>query len=126
MRDELSRAHVEAMTKLLSTEKPEVVFTHGPSTRTWTSGGKHADNSRLHGLPQMPAYFIFRSKQRQPISGFFPNTYVDISQLLEQKKNALLRSCEPKRSGIWKDHHEIITSWRGREAGVTARRLLSI
>ena len=30
---EITRAHVEAMTKLLSTEKPSLI---GPSTRTWT------------------------------------------------------------------------------------------
>jgi len=55
-----------------------------------------------------------------PAEGFLPNTYVDISPVVEQKKTALFAHVSQDGRGIWREHHEIMAQWRGREAGVTA------
>jgi len=118
---ELTRAHVEAMTKLLSTEKPEVVFTHWPiDTHMDHQVASMLTIRACMGLPRMPHVYFFEVNSGSQSQGFFPNTYVDISAVLEQKKNALFAHVSQNGQGIWKDHHEIITSWRGREAGVAA------
>ena len=52
--------------------------------------------------------------------GFTPNLYVDISTVLEKKKAALFAHKSQDGEGIWRDHHEAIATWRGREMGVSA------
>ncbi len=52
--------------------------------------------------------------------GFLPDTYVDVSPVLEKKKAALFAHLSQDGTGIWSQHHQVIASWRGREAGVTA------
>lgn len=52
--------------------------------------------------------------------GFLPNTYADVTPVLEKKKAALFTHVSQDGKGIWREHHEIIAQWRGREAGVTA------
>ncbi|MGH7969797.1 MAG: PIG-L deacetylase family protein, partial [Limisphaerales bacterium] len=51
---------------------------------------------------------------------FLPNTYVDVTPSLEKKKAALFAHVSQDGEGIWREHHEIIARWRGREAGVKA------
>jgi hypothetical protein len=38
--------------------------------------------------------------------------------VLEKKKGALLAHVSQHGGAIWKEHHEVIARWRGREAGV--------
>ncbi|HTL17005.1 MAG TPA: PIG-L family deacetylase, partial [Patescibacteria group bacterium] len=52
--------------------------------------------------------------------GFLPNTYVDVTPVLEKKKAALFAHVSQDGKGIWREHHEIIAQWRGREAGIAA------
>ena len=40
--------------------------------------------------------------------------------LLEKKKKALLQHVSQNGEEIWREHHEVIAQWRGREAGVKA------
>jgi LmbE family N-acetylglucosaminyl deacetylase len=118
---EMTRAHVDAMTKLFSTEKPNVVFTHWPidthmdhqvasflATRAW-----------MALRPQAQLYY-FEVNTGSQSQGFTPNTYVDISRVVEKKKKALFAHVSQDGEGIWRQHHEVIASWRGREAGVAA------
>ena len=118
---ELNKAHVDAMTKLLSGENPDVLFTHWPidthmdhqvasllAIRAWMA------------LTPKPQLYFFEVNSGSQSLGFLPDTYVDISAALEKKKAALFAHVSQDGQGIWQQHHEIIANWRGREAGVGA------
>lgn len=118
---ELTAAHVSAMTKLLSSENPAVVFAHWPidthmdhqvasllAIRAWMN------------LRQHPQLYFFEVNTGSQSEGFLPNTYVDISPVVEKKKSALFAHVSQDGQGIWRQHHEIISKWRGRESGVAA------
>lgn len=117
---EVTRAHVDAMSRLLGAANPDVLFTHWPvdthmdhqvasilTIRAWM----HLRAARL---------YFFEVNSGSQTQGFLPNTYVDISQVVEQKKTALFAHTSQDGRGIWREHHEIMAQWRGREAGVTA------
>ncbi len=117
---ELTRAHVESMTRLLATERPDVLLTHWPvdthmdhqvasmlTIRAWMNHGSGGG-----------ALYFFEVDTGSQTEGFFPNTYVDVSDVIEKKKAALFAHVSQDGQGIWREHHEIMTAWRGREMGV--------
>jgi LmbE family N-acetylglucosaminyl deacetylase len=117
---EITRAQVEMMTKTLADEKPDVIFTHWPVDthmdhqvasmlviRAWMSSG------------EQPQLYFFEVDTGDQSQGFLPNTYVDVTSVLEKKKAALLAHVSQDGKNIWREHHEIIAQWRGREAGVS-------
>jgi LmbE family N-acetylglucosaminyl deacetylase len=117
---ELTHAHVDAMTKLVAAEKPDLILAHWPidthmdhqvasllAIRAWMSV-KSAD------------LFFYEVNAGSQTEGFKPDTYVDISAVVEQKKRALFAHVSQDGEGIWREHHEIMAAWRGREIGVTA------
>src|SRR2546425_12035793 len=88
---EVTRAQVDAMSRVLAAANPDVVFTHWPvdthmdhqvasvlTIRAWMGGGR----------PTARLYF-FEVNSGSQTEGFLPNTYVDISSVVEQKKAAL-------------------------------------
>ena len=118
---EVTTAQVEAMTAVLREEQPEIVFTHWPvdthmdhqvasmlCVRAWMRLGQKA---RL---------YFFEVNTGSQAQGFLPNTYVDVTPVLDKKKAALLAHVSQDGIGVWREHHEIIAQWRGREAGVAA------
>jgi LmbE family N-acetylglucosaminyl deacetylase len=119
---EVTRAHVDAMRRLLSAANPAVVFTHWPvdthmdhqvasvlTIRAW-----------MEGEPRTSRLYFFEVNSGSQTEGFLPNTYVDISAVVEQKKAALFAHASQDGRGIWREHHEIMAQWRGREVGVPA------
>jgi len=117
---EVTQEQADAMRRLLTAEQPDVVFTHWPvdthidhqvasvlTIRAWMS------------LPTSSLYF-FEVNSGSQTEGFLPNTYVDISPVVEQKKAALFAHSSQDGQGIWREHHEIMALWRGREVGVPA------
>jgi LmbE family N-acetylglucosaminyl deacetylase len=118
---EFTRVHVDAMSKVLGEEQPDVIYAHWPvdthmdhqvasllTIRAWMASGER---------PQLYFFEVNTGSQSQ---GFLPNTYVDITPVLGKKKEALFAHVSQDGQGIWREHHEIIARWRGREAGVTA------
>jgi LmbE family N-acetylglucosaminyl deacetylase len=117
---EVTRAQVESMTRLLATERPDVLLTHWPvdthmdhqvasmlTIRAWMSRGSEGG-----------ALYFFEVDTGSQTEGFFPNTYVDVSDVVEKKKAALFAHVSQDGQGIWREHHEVMTAWRGREMGV--------
>jgi LmbE family N-acetylglucosaminyl deacetylase len=117
---EFTRAQVESMTRLLNDERPDVLFTHWPvdthpdhqvasllAIRGWMRRGT--------GL-----LYFFEVDTGDQTEGFFPNTYVDVSTVMDKKKSALFAHVSQDGQAIWRQHHEIMAAWRGREAAVPA------
>jgi LmbE family N-acetylglucosaminyl deacetylase len=71
------------------------------------------------GLRSASLYF-FEVNAGSQTSAFKPDTYVDISAMLEKKKAALLAHASQDGAGIWRMHHEPMSQWRGREMGSLA------
>jgi LmbE family N-acetylglucosaminyl deacetylase len=118
---EVTGARIEDMKKLLASEAPDLLFTHWPIDT-------HPDHQAASLLTQR-AYFsmadrtqlyLFEVNTGSQSQGFVPNTYVDISSVVELKKSALFAHVSQDGKGIWREHHEPIASFRGREAGVGA------
>ncbi len=117
---ELSHAHVDAMGRLLATAKPDIVFTHWPvDTHMDHQVASILTIRAWMGLRTAQLYF-FEVNGGFQTQGFLPNTYVDISTVVEQKKTALFAHVSQDGRGIWREHHEMMAQWRGREAGVAA------
>ena len=117
---QLAHDHVDAMTKLVAAAKPDVILAHWPidthmdhqvasllAIRAWMSV-KSAD------------LFFYEVNAGSQTEGFRPDAYVDISAVVEQKKRALFAHVSQDGEGIWREHHEIMAAWRGREYGVAA------
>src|SRR5206468_7099483 len=118
---ELNRAQVEAMTKLLAAESPDVVFTHWPiDTHMDHQVASFLAIRACMALRARARLYFFEVNSGSQSQGFVPNTYVDVSPVFEKKKAALFAHVSQDGQGVWRQHHEIIASWRGREAGVTA------
>lgn len=117
---EITHAHVASMTKLVATEKPDVVFTHWPVDT-------HMDHQVASILAmracigqRATSVYFFEVNAGSQTSAFKPDTYVDISTVLEKKKAALLAHASQDGAGIWRMHHEPMSQWRGREMGSLA------
>src|SRR6266702_2258774 len=106
--------------KIMGAKPVFVVFTHWPvdthmdhqvasvlTIRAWMEGDQRT--SRL---------YFFEVNSGSQTEGFLPNTYVDISSVVQQKKAALFAHVSQDGQGIWREHHEIMAQWRGREIGV--------
>ncbi len=118
---EMTRAHVDAMTKLLSDQKADVVFTHWPiDTHMDHQVASFLTIRACMALGHRPRLYFFEVDTGAQTEGFFPDTYVDVSSVIEKKKSALLAHVSQNGEGVWRDYHEIIAMWRGRESGVKA------
>jgi LmbE family N-acetylglucosaminyl deacetylase len=118
---ELTRARVDEMTKLLDAVAPDVVFTHWPidthmdhqvasllTIRAWVARSR-----------RFPIYFFEVDLGAQTM-GFAPTQYVDIAKLRETKKSALFAHKSQDGERIYRDHHQVMEDFRGREARVSA------
>jgi LmbE family N-acetylglucosaminyl deacetylase len=117
---EVTRAHVDAMSRLLTAENPNVVFTHWPVDTHMDHQVASMLTIRAWMNLRTPRLYFFEVNSGSQTEGFLPNTYVDVSPVLEQKKRALFAHISQDGQGIWREHHEIMAQWRGREVGVAA------
>jgi LmbE family N-acetylglucosaminyl deacetylase len=117
---EITHAHIVSMTKLVAAEKPDVVFTHWPvDTHMDHQVASLLAMRACIGLRSASVYF-FEVNAGSQTSAFKPDTYVDISAMLDKKKAALLAHASQDGAGIWRMHHEPMSQWRGREMGSLA------
>jgi LmbE family N-acetylglucosaminyl deacetylase len=66
-----------------------------------------------------PLYFFEVNAGAQTM-GFTPTHYVDITAVREKKKSALFAHKSQQGEAIYRDHHEIMESFRGREVRAAA------
>jgi LmbE family N-acetylglucosaminyl deacetylase len=118
---EVSPARSRAFGRLLAVEKPDVLLAHWPldthpdhqvasllSLRAYLSAGR-----------RYPLYFFEVNSGSQTL-GFVPTAYVDISSVRDKKKKALFAHRSQNGERIYKVHHEVMETFRGRELGVAA------
>ena len=118
---EFTRPRLEEMLKLLKAEDPDVIFAHWPIDTHFDhqAASMLAVQARL-SLPRRPRLYFFEVNTGSQSQGFQPNVYVDITAFVEKKKAALFAHPSQDGQGIWREHHEIVAAFRGREAGTTA------
>ena len=116
---DFTRPRVDELQTILAAEKPDIVFTHWPIDT-------HMDHQvaglcalrACMALKPRPQLYFFEVNSGSQTQGFMPNTYVDITLVVEKKRQALFAHKSQDGEGIWREHHEPIATWRGREAGV--------
>src|SRR3954463_552291 len=118
---EFNHDRLDAFSKLFFAEEPDIVFTHWPIDT-------HMDHqvasfltmrAQMSHMRPFQLYF-FEVDTGSQSQGFVPNTYVNVTPVLEKKKAALCVHVSQNGEGVWAKHHEIVASFRGREAGVSA------
>ena len=117
---EVTRAQIDAMTSVLAAERPDILLTHWPIDT-------HPDHQVASMLTmrawmslKSPGLYFFEVDAGDQTQGFPANTYVDITPVLEKKKAALFAHVSQDGQGIWREHHDVMAQWRGRELGVSA------
>ncbi len=118
---EFTRDRLDQVMKLMLAADPDVIFTHWPVDTHFDHQVASLLAIRSHmALPRRPRLYFFEVNGGSQTQGFTPNAYVDISSRVELKKSALFAHKSQDGEGVWRQHHEIMASFRGREAGVAA------
>jgi LmbE family N-acetylglucosaminyl deacetylase len=111
----------ESLGRILSAERPNVVFTQWPidthldhqaagtlSFRAWLAAGRSFE------------LYYYEVDLGSQTMGFHPTNYVDITSVREKKIAALFAHKSQNGEEIYRKHHQIMENFRGREAGTTA------
>jgi LmbE family N-acetylglucosaminyl deacetylase len=117
---EVTAAQVEAMRRFFAAERPDVVFTHWPVDTHMDHQVASLLTIRAWMATHSARLYFYEVNSGSQTQGFLPNTYVDISSVVERKKVALFAHTSQDGQGIWREHHALMAQWRGREAGVAA------
>ncbi|HTS64450.1 MAG TPA: PIG-L deacetylase family protein [Candidatus Acidoferrales bacterium] len=111
----------ESLRRLMAAENPDVVLTQWPidthldhqaagtlAFRAWIASGRKFD-----------LYYYEVNAGSQTLN-FHATDYVDITAVREKKKSALFAHKSQDGEAIYRNHHQLMEDFRGREAGVTA------
>jgi LmbE family N-acetylglucosaminyl deacetylase len=117
----VDRRRAEAFAALLKAEQPDVVLTHWPIDT-------HPDHQAASFLAIRAhterigrfALFFFEVNAGSQTMAFLPTNYVDVTSVREKKKAALFAHRSQDGEAIFREHHEIMENFRGRESGVAA------
>jgi LmbE family N-acetylglucosaminyl deacetylase len=118
---EFTRDRLAEMSKLVAAENPDVIFTHWPVDTHFDHqvASMLAIRSQM-SLPRKPRLYFFEVNTGSQTQGFKPDVYVDVTAHLEKKRSALVAHVSQDGIGVWREHHEIVARFRGRESGVGA------
>jgi LmbE family N-acetylglucosaminyl deacetylase len=116
-----TRSRVEEMARLFRGVSPDVLLTHWPlDTHFDHQVASLCAVRAARTLPRRPAIYYFEVNVGSQTWGFAPNVHVDISAVVEVKKRALFAHRSQDGEAIWRNHHEPMAAFRGRELGVAA------
>ena len=118
---EMTRKAADALAHLIAQEKPHVVFTHWPLDTHFDHQAASILTFRtyLEARPRWMLYFFEVNSGSQTL-GFIPTAYVDITATREKKKQALFAHKSQDGEQIYRAHHQVMETFRGRELGVAA------
>ena len=102
---EVTYGHVDAMTRLLTASAPDIVFAHWPIDTHMDHQVASMLTIRAWMRARTTALYFFEVNSGSQTEGFLPNTYVDITAVVEQKKRALFAHVSHDGQGIWREHH---------------------
>jgi LmbE family N-acetylglucosaminyl deacetylase len=117
---EVNSSRIQSFVNIVSSEEPDIVFTHWPVDTNLDHQVAGILTFRTYMLlpGRFQLYFFEVMTGRQTIA-FTPTDYVDITPTREKKKAALfMHKSQKAEEVIYKQHHEIMEVFRGREAGV--------
>jgi LmbE family N-acetylglucosaminyl deacetylase len=111
----------ETLHKLIAAEDPDVVFTQWPidTHMDHQAAGTLAFRAWLAARGRFELYYYEVDLGAQTM-GFHPTDYVDVSGVREQKKAALFAHKSQDGERIYRDYHEVMENYRGRESGCAA------
>jgi LmbE family N-acetylglucosaminyl deacetylase len=118
---ELNQERVAAFTKLLAAESPDLVFTQWPvDTHMDHQVASLLTQRAFYSLGRRFALYFYEVDTGAQTQGFKPTDYVDVTAVREKKKAALFAHKSQDGERIYREHHEVMEKWRGREARVDA------
>jgi LmbE family N-acetylglucosaminyl deacetylase len=118
---ELNKEKNEEMTKLILSENPDLVFTQWPID-------SHPDH-QVTGMLTLTAWirsdrqfqlYFYEVNTGSETMGFNPTDYVDITNVRDRKKSALLAHKTQNPEAIYNEYFKTLEEFRGLEAGVKA------
>jgi LmbE family N-acetylglucosaminyl deacetylase len=117
----VDRNSAEALGRVITGVRPDVVLTQWPidthmdhqaasilTFRAWLAGGRRFE------------LFYYEVDLGAQTMAFHPTDYVDITAVREKKKAALFAHKSQDGEGVYRQHHEVMENFRGRESGTTA------
>ncbi|HLY11035.1 MAG TPA: PIG-L deacetylase family protein [Planctomycetota bacterium] len=118
---EVQAARYDEVRRILADERPDVVLTHWPIDT-------HRDHRAMSllvydawlRLGRTFALYYFEVDMGAQTQHFHPSHYVDISAVVDRKKDACYAHASQKPAGFYDAYHEPMQKHRGMEAGVQA------
>lgn len=114
----VDQANLDRFSNLLKEMQPDIVVTHWPMD-------SHPDHAALSLLIWRNYVrkggwnlYHFEVNPGAQTIGFNPNVYIDIGDVLELKRGALMAHTSQKPETIWETHHGPSQLRRGKECGV--------
>jgi LmbE family N-acetylglucosaminyl deacetylase len=118
---EVNAARIQSFAALMRAEAPDVVFAQWPidTHPDHQAGSMLAMRAYFSSNPKFVLYFYEVNGGFQSL-GFNPTHFVDITAVREKKKAALFAHKSQDGERVYREHHEIMENYRGREGGVHA------
>ena len=118
---ELTKEENDVMTKLILSEKPDIVFTHWPldTHGDHQVAGLLTLNAWVKSGQQFHLYF-YEVNTGDETMGFVPTDYVDITDVRERKKSAMFAHKTQDPVNVYEKYFKAMEDFRGLEGQVKA------